>query len=150
MDLIVIWLKFTLKFRNDSFCHCPFSPPPLCAAQCLAHVEAFIDFSEDELIEDGVLNRGMSTLCSPALERNSSASAVPREGRARGASLEESRVRPPFLFGILCWASGGGVGGVCHAAGKKAKTSNRSKDYFLQEVRRGSGGICLAFKDSQE
>ncbi|CAG00759.1 unnamed protein product, partial [Tetraodon nigroviridis] len=27
--------------------------------RCLAHVEAFIDFSEDELIEDGVLNRGM-------------------------------------------------------------------------------------------
>ncbi|XP_004553835.1 5-taurinomethyluridine-[tRNA] synthase subunit GTPB3, mitochondrial isoform X2 [Maylandia zebra] len=26
--------------------------------RCLAHVEAFIDFSEDELIEDGVLNRG--------------------------------------------------------------------------------------------
>uniref|UniRef100_A0A3P8PL35 TrmE-type G domain-containing protein n=1 Tax=Astatotilapia calliptera TaxID=8154 RepID=A0A3P8PL35_ASTCA len=25
--------------------------------RCLAHVEAFIDFSEDELIEDGVLNR---------------------------------------------------------------------------------------------
>lgn len=29
------------------------------APQYLAHVEAFIDFSEDELIEDGVLNRGM-------------------------------------------------------------------------------------------
>lgn len=26
--------------------------------QYLAHVEAFIDFSEDELIEDGVLHRG--------------------------------------------------------------------------------------------
>ncbi|KAI3368195.1 hypothetical protein L3Q82_007922 [Scortum barcoo] len=26
--------------------------------RCLAHVEAFIDFSEDELIEDGVLNQG--------------------------------------------------------------------------------------------
>lgn len=134
------------------FCHCPLSLPSLCAAQCLAHVEAFIDFSEDELIEDGVLNRGMSTLCSPALERNSGASAVPREGRARGASLEASRARPPFLFGILCWASGEGKGevGVCHTAGKKAKTLNRSRDYFLQEVRRGRGAICLAFKDSQE
>lgn len=28
--------------------------------QCLAHVEAFIDFSEGELIEDGVLNQGAS------------------------------------------------------------------------------------------
>ncbi len=36
---------------------------PLCFAQCLAHVEAFIDFSEDELIEDGVLNQGKYTLC---------------------------------------------------------------------------------------
>lgn len=35
----------------------------LCFAQCLAHVEAFIDFSEDELIEDGVLNQGTNTLC---------------------------------------------------------------------------------------
>lgn len=35
----------------------------LCVTQCLAHVEAFIDFSEDELIEDGVLNQGMYTLC---------------------------------------------------------------------------------------
>lgn len=30
----------------------------LCVPQCLAHVEAFIDFSEDELMEDGVLNQG--------------------------------------------------------------------------------------------
>ncbi|KAG9350721.1 hypothetical protein JZ751_024610, partial [Albula glossodonta] len=30
-------------------------PPERCG--CLAHVEAFIDFSEDELIEDGVLNQ---------------------------------------------------------------------------------------------
>lgn len=28
--------------------------------QCLAHIEAFIDFSEGELIEDGVLNQGTS------------------------------------------------------------------------------------------
>lgn len=33
----------------------------LCFCQCLAHVEAFIDFSEDELIEDGVLDRGVFT-----------------------------------------------------------------------------------------
>lgn len=33
--------------------------------QCLAHVEAFIDFSEGELIEDGVLNQGVS----PNLEK---------------------------------------------------------------------------------
>lgn len=33
--------------------------------QCLAHVEAFIDFSEGELIEDGVLNQG----ASPNLEK---------------------------------------------------------------------------------
>lgn len=32
-------------------------------SQSLAHVEAFIDFSEDELIEDGVLNQGMPVLC---------------------------------------------------------------------------------------
>jgi hypothetical protein len=30
-----------------------FHPP-----QCLAHIEAFIDFSEDELIEDGVISQG--------------------------------------------------------------------------------------------
>ena len=39
----------------------------LCVSQCLAHVEAFIDFSEDELIEDGVLDQGMCTLC-PSLD----------------------------------------------------------------------------------
>ncbi|XP_013862788.1 5-taurinomethyluridine-[tRNA] synthase subunit GTPB3, mitochondrial isoform X2 [Austrofundulus limnaeus] len=31
--------------------------------RCLAHVEAFIDFSEDELIEDGVLDRVDSWVC---------------------------------------------------------------------------------------
>ncbi|XP_029563977.1 5-taurinomethyluridine-[tRNA] synthase subunit GTPB3, mitochondrial isoform X1 [Salmo trutta] len=31
--------------------------------RCLAHVEAFIDFSEDELIEDGVLNQVDSSVC---------------------------------------------------------------------------------------
>ncbi|KAM9849388.1 5-taurinomethyluridine-[tRNA] synthase subunit GTPB3, mitochondrial [Aulostomus maculatus] len=31
--------------------------------QCLAHVEAFIDFSEDELIEDGVLNQVDRRVC---------------------------------------------------------------------------------------
>ncbi|KAJ3599582.1 hypothetical protein NHX12_033539 [Muraenolepis orangiensis] len=30
---------------------------PLCPPQCLAHIEAFIDFSEDELIEDGVISQ---------------------------------------------------------------------------------------------
>lgn len=38
------------------------SPLPSLSSQCLAHVEAFIDFSEDELIEDGVLNRGTCAL----------------------------------------------------------------------------------------
>ncbi|XP_041863199.1 tRNA modification GTPase GTPBP3, mitochondrial [Melanotaenia boesemani] len=32
--------------------------------RCLAHVEAFIDFSEDELIEDGVLDQVDSSVCS--------------------------------------------------------------------------------------
>ncbi|XP_040896661.1 tRNA modification GTPase GTPBP3, mitochondrial isoform X2 [Toxotes jaculatrix] len=32
--------------------------------RCLAHVEAFIDFSEDELIEDGVLNQVDRSVCS--------------------------------------------------------------------------------------
>ena len=36
----------------------------LCGPQALAHVEAFIDFSEDELIEEGVLNQGTSFLPS--------------------------------------------------------------------------------------
>lgn len=40
-----------------------FSFPDLYVTQCLAHVEAYIDFSEDELIEDGVLNQGTNTLC---------------------------------------------------------------------------------------
>ncbi|KAM3619584.1 uncharacterized protein V6R79_010459 [Siganus canaliculatus] len=31
--------------------------------RCLAHVEAFIDFSEDELIEDGVLNQVDRSVC---------------------------------------------------------------------------------------
>uniref|UniRef100_UPI003AAD42CF tRNA modification GTPase GTPBP3, mitochondrial n=1 Tax=Centroberyx gerrardi TaxID=166262 RepID=UPI003AAD42CF len=31
--------------------------------RCLAHVEAFIDFSEDELIEDGVLNQVDTSVC---------------------------------------------------------------------------------------
>lgn len=31
--------------------------------RCLAHVEAFIDFSEDELIEDGVLNQVDMSVC---------------------------------------------------------------------------------------
>ncbi|XP_028443168.1 5-taurinomethyluridine-[tRNA] synthase subunit GTPB3, mitochondrial isoform X2 [Perca flavescens] len=31
--------------------------------RCLAHVEAFIDFSEDELIEDGVLNQVDKSVC---------------------------------------------------------------------------------------
>ncbi|XP_023261807.1 tRNA modification GTPase GTPBP3, mitochondrial isoform X1 [Seriola lalandi dorsalis] len=32
--------------------------------RCLAHVEAFIDFSEDELIEDGVLNQVDRSVCN--------------------------------------------------------------------------------------
>ncbi|XP_058495440.1 tRNA modification GTPase GTPBP3, mitochondrial [Solea solea] len=32
--------------------------------RCLAHVEAFIDFSEDELIEDGVLNQVDTSVCN--------------------------------------------------------------------------------------
>ncbi|GAA6221279.1 tRNA modification GTPase GTPBP3, mitochondrial isoform X2 [Lates japonicus] len=32
--------------------------------RCLAHVEAFIDFSEDELIEDGVLNQVDRSVCA--------------------------------------------------------------------------------------
>ncbi|XP_034036017.1 tRNA modification GTPase GTPBP3, mitochondrial isoform X2 [Thalassophryne amazonica] len=31
--------------------------------RCLAHIEAFIDFSEDELIEDGILNQVDRSLC---------------------------------------------------------------------------------------
>lgn len=46
----------------------PHSSSALCVAQCLAHVEAFIDFSEDELIEDGVLSQGLFTLLSSVLE----------------------------------------------------------------------------------
>lgn len=40
-----------------SDCFCLFS---LLFSQSLAHVEAFIDFSEDELIEEGVLDQGMN------------------------------------------------------------------------------------------
>lgn len=42
-------------FNNNKMCCCFF------LLQCLAHVEAFIDFSEGELIEDGVLNQGASS-----------------------------------------------------------------------------------------
>lgn len=34
------------------------TPASSLSSQALAHVEAFIDFSEDELIEDGVLDQG--------------------------------------------------------------------------------------------
>lgn len=35
------------------------SPPP---PQALAHVEAYIDFGEDDNLEEGVLEQGMSVL----------------------------------------------------------------------------------------
>ena len=38
---------------NIHYCCC------CCYLQCVAHVEAFIDFSEDENIEEGVLEQGM-------------------------------------------------------------------------------------------
>uniref|UniRef100_A0A3Q2R1L4 GTP binding protein 3, mitochondrial n=1 Tax=Fundulus heteroclitus TaxID=8078 RepID=A0A3Q2R1L4_FUNHE len=38
--------------------------------RCLAHVEAFIDFSEDELIEDGVLDRVDISVCDLQAEIN--------------------------------------------------------------------------------
>uniref|UniRef100_A0A3Q2TU02 5-taurinomethyluridine-[tRNA] synthase subunit GTPB3, mitochondrial n=1 Tax=Fundulus heteroclitus TaxID=8078 RepID=A0A3Q2TU02_FUNHE len=38
--------------------------------ECLAHVEAFIDFSEDELIEDGVLDRVDISVCDLQAEIN--------------------------------------------------------------------------------
>lgn len=42
--------------------HCKFQPIIgfFFLLQCLAHMEAFIDFSEGELIEEGVLNQGAS------------------------------------------------------------------------------------------
>lgn len=98
--------------------------PPLYVTQCLAHVEAFIDFSEDELIEDGVLNQGMSTLCS--LFCRGITEQWSHERQSQRSVSEEGRVRPPFLFGIFSWAPC-----VHCAAGKKAKTSNYSQDYFL-------------------
>nr|XP_033477144.1 tRNA modification GTPase GTPBP3, mitochondrial isoform X3 [Epinephelus lanceolatus] len=39
--------------------------------RCLAHVEAFIDFSEDELIEDGVLNQVDRSVCDLQAEMES-------------------------------------------------------------------------------
>lgn len=52
--MLINWSETTLIFASF---------PDLCFTQCLAHVEAYIDFSEDELIEDGVLNQGTNTLC---------------------------------------------------------------------------------------
>lgn len=60
-------------------------------------MEAFIDFSEDELIEDGVLNQGVCVCArlfsveepSPALEREERRPLVGQRGSLGGEKLPE-------------------------------------------------------------
>ncbi|XP_068446245.1 tRNA modification GTPase GTPBP3, mitochondrial [Clinocottus analis] len=52
--------------------------------RCLAHVEAFIDFSEDELIEDGVLNQVDEWVCDLQAEMERHLQDERRGERLRG------------------------------------------------------------------
>ena len=58
----------------------------LCGPQALAHVEAFIDFSEDELIEEGVLNQGTYFLPSCVGKMRTHSGSFRSQGGGGGVS----------------------------------------------------------------
>lgn len=60
---LVPWVRFDLGPLGGGFPELPYHHlhPPPSTPQALAHVEAYIDFGEDDNLEEGVLERGGSS-----------------------------------------------------------------------------------------
>lgn len=117
----------------------------LCVPQCLAHVEAFIDFSEDELIEDGVLTQGTCTLCSPHGEKIREQSSPGLRDGGEGGHVG-------FCFSLLGVERGPACFPVwiiscpsCNSVGRSRGHQTAQKTVSFRKCGQKAGGTVEAF-----